>query len=124
VKRPATRVLAATLVAGLISASGALGAGGTHHPHRCARLHTRYGTMVVYVVAGPSSCSEAKSVIRYVSSHGTPTQGSLGKSPRGWMCGYGYGYYRGNRQREGRDGPECSRRSTVVAGVDPAYTPA
>jgi hypothetical protein len=90
----------------------------------CGRVDSRYGPLVVYVKSGRVSCRKARSVIRYVTSHGTPTQGTPGKSPRGWSCFYGYGYYHGDHQRLGRAGPECQRGKKMVAGVDPSWVPA
>ena len=90
----------------------------------CGRVHSRYGALVVYVKSGHVSCRKARSVIRYVTSHGQPTQGRPGKSPRGWNCFYGYGYYHGDHRRLGRAGPECQSATKTVEGVDPNYVPA
>jgi hypothetical protein len=76
------------------------------------------------VVAGRLGCSTARYVIGYVLSHGVPTQGSPGSSPRGWTCGYGYGYYHGHRQQYARAGPECSSKRRVVQGTQAGYVPA
>jgi hypothetical protein len=90
----------------------------------CGRIHSRYGPFLVYVKQGRVSCASARSVIAYVTSHGTPTQGTPGTSPRGWNCYFGYGYYHHHHDQLGRAGPECKRAAKIVEGVDPAYTPA
>lgn len=90
----------------------------------CGRIHTRFGTLVVYVKHGNVPCGQARSVIKYVTSHGTPTQGQPGRNPRGWNCYYGYGYYHGNHERFARAGPECDRVGKTVEGVSPGWTPA
>jgi len=89
----------------------------------CGRISSRYGPFAVYIKRGRVSCSQARSVIKYVTSHGMPTQGTPGTSPRGWNCDYGYGRYRGN-PRIARAGPECISGARTVEGVGPGWTPA
>ena len=62
--------------------------------------------------AGRLSCARARGVVRYVVSHGTPTQGRPGRAPRGWACAWTY--Y--EPPQRGRAGPICRRRGARVAG--------
>jgi hypothetical protein len=84
---------------------------------RCGRVRGLGTTFAVDVLQGHVSCSTARHVIKFVLTHGHPTQGSPGKSPPGWQCGYGYGFYHGNRRQGGRAGPSCSRGSRIVQGT-------
>jgi len=108
--------------------TAAHGVAGTHASFRrtCGVIVTkRFGRLRVYVASGSISCAHARRVIRYVSRHGTPTQGSPGDPPRGWNCGWGY-------VREGSDtvrgGPACNQppgsSATTVEGLVARYPPA
>lgn len=76
----------------------------------------------VYVLAGPVGCMTARNVVAYVLTHGRPSQGSPGRSPRGWSCAWGFGYYHGERFRSGRAGSLCTHRRLTVQGVQASYT--
>jgi len=81
----------------------------------------RGGRYRVDVLRGSLGCRRARAVIRYVLTHGRPTQGYPGRSPRGWRCAWGYG-----RDREGngaRVGPNCTRGSVTVQGSQPGFAP-
>jgi hypothetical protein len=74
--------------------------------------------------------AEARRVIEYVLSHGHPSQGSPGTAPRGWSCGYGFGYEHGDSGETETAGPNCSRGHDNVQGtitplvpVDPYAAP-
>ena len=89
--------------------------------HRCGSVRVKGTSYAVGVVAGHASCPTARYVIRYVLQHGPVTQGSPGRAPRGWSCGYGYG-----RTPEGqnvRGGPSCERGSTIVEGIEAKLRP-
>jgi hypothetical protein len=76
----------------------------------------------VYVIDGPVGCTTARNVVAFVLTHGRPTQGSPGRSPRGWSCSWGFGYYHGERFRSGRAGPLCTRGRLTVQGLQVGYT--
>jgi hypothetical protein len=76
----------------------------------------------VYVLDARVGCTTARGVVVYVLTHGRPSQGSPGRSPRGWSCAWGFGYYHGERFRSGRAGPLCSHGRLVVQGLQAGYT--
>jgi hypothetical protein len=121
----AVRVLGACLVAsvclGTIDAGLAHSTGGTGRS--CGVVDGRGSAYHVNIFDGRVSCARARAVIQYVLTHGHPTQGSPGKSPSGWSCGYGYGLYHGNHSQSGRAGPNCSRGGNDVQGTQTGYTP-
>lgn len=68
------------------------------------------------------SCRTARRVVRYVSTHGEPTQGTPGKAPKGWHCAWTYGE---SRYGIGRAGPACGSGGGKRAnGYGPGYKPA
>lgn len=72
---------------------------------------------------GKVSCAKARFVIKFVLTHGKPTQGSPGRAPKGWSCGYGFGKKKGEIARAG---PTCERRGgvgTLVKGLEPGFKP-
>jgi hypothetical protein len=88
---------------------------------RCGIVKVSGVTFRVGVVAGHTTCGTARSVVRYVLTHGRADQGSPGKAPRGWTCGYGYG-----RTATGdnvRGGPSCQHGHTIVEGIDASLHP-
>jgi hypothetical protein len=76
----------------------------------------------VYVLDGRVGCTTARSVVAYVLTHGRPSQGSPGRSPRGWSCAWGFGFYHGERFRSGRAGPLCTSGRLAVQGLQAGYT--
>jgi hypothetical protein len=88
----------------------------------CGKVRGLGTTFTVEVLQGRVSCATARHVIEYVLTHGKPTQGSPGKSPPGWQCGYGYGFYHGNHEQSARAGPSCSNGSRIVQGTQAGYT--
>jgi len=76
----------------------------------------------VYVLDGRVGCRAARKVVAYVLTHGRPSQGSPGSSPRGWSCAWGFGYFHGERFRSGRAGPLCTHGRLIVQGLEAGYT--
>jgi hypothetical protein len=113
-------------VIGTIAATGAAGSAASPNAqaanaHRCGVVHARGVTFNVAIVDGHTSCSTARYVISYVLRHGPVTQGSPGREPHGWSCGYGYG-----READGmnaRGGPSCERGKTIVEGIEARLRP-
>jgi len=89
----------------------------------CGRVRGLGTSFSVAVLQGHVRCTTARRVIEYVLTHGKPTQGSPGRSPSGWQCGYGYGFYHGHHEQSGRAGPNCSSGSTDVQGTQAGYNP-
>jgi hypothetical protein len=118
-------VLLACLAAGDAAsgqAGGALGRAAVVPKQNCGRVRALGTSFSVAVLEGHIRCRTARRVIEYVLTHGKPTQGSPGKSPSGWQCGYGYGFYHGNHEQSGRAGPDCSSGPTNVQGTQAGYT--
>ncbi len=93
-------------------------------PTYCGEVLAHRFRFRVDVVSGRAPCPVARRVITYVLTHGAPTQGSPGKDPAGWVCGYAHGYYHGGHARLGRSGPSCVSRGRTVKGTEAGYTPA
>jgi hypothetical protein len=90
---------------------------------RCGQLSVKGISYRVDLIQGEMSCSRARRVIRFVLTHGHPTQGAPGAAPRGWSCGYGYGYRHGHRTQVARAGPLCRSGDIEVQGTAHGYTP-
>lgn len=91
--------------------------------HRCGIVSIRMDARsAVYIVRGRVGCTRARAVIRYVGTHGVATQGSPGRAPRGWSCGWGYENDRQGNIR--RSGPSCKRGRVRVQGTTPGLRPA
>jgi hypothetical protein len=76
----------------------------------------------VYVIEGLVGCATARNVVAHVLTHGHPSQGSPGRSPLGWSCAWGFGYYHGERSRSGRAGPLCTHGHLIVEALQAGYT--
>ena len=94
----------------------------TNAATQCGHVASKYGRFSVAVVGGQVRCGVARRVIRFVLTHGPSTQGAPGKSPPHWSCGWGYGYYHGNRDQSARSGPLCTQDSREVEGTGPGFT--
>lgn len=100
-----------------------LGAAQASHTDKyCGHVRGEGTTFRVDVFRGAISCPTARGVIRYVLTHGSPTQASPGVAPRGWSCGYGYGFYHGHHNQSGRVGPICTRRQDIIQATQAGYT--
>jgi hypothetical protein len=119
-KRKFLGLLAAAMCT-LAAASSSVPAGAEAAlPKRCGEVHAR--GVDWRVRAGDVGCRKARRVIRFVLTHGQPTQGSPGRAPAGWRCAYGYG--RAPDGRTGRAGPKCSGPGPRRAdGYGPGYRP-
>lgn len=84
--------------------------------HRCGTFRARSLRYRYAIVGGKPSCVTARRVLRYVLTHGKPEQGSPGRSPAGWICGYGYG--RAANGDSVRAGPNCQRGRAMVEAID------
>jgi hypothetical protein len=91
--------------------------------HACGDIHATGQAYRVNVFRGNISCDTAKSVIKYVLGHGQPSQGSPGAAPRGWSCGYGFGYVHGDSGVTEEAGPNCSRGRGNIQGTVTPQTP-
>lgn len=115
----------ALLLLALTAAAPASGAGPKHW---CGAVHGqgegRDVRFRVRVEQGHVACRRARRVIKYVTTHGKLTMGSMGRSPRGWSCGWGYGVYHHDREQTSRSGPICTRHGVQVEGYGPGYSPA
>jgi hypothetical protein len=113
--------LACVATVGAVSAQ-AVGKAAVVPKQSCGRVRALGTSFSVAVLEGHVRCTTARRVIEYVLTHGKPTQGSPGRSPSGWQCGYGYGFYHRNHEQSGRAGPNCSSGSTNVQGTQADYT--
>jgi hypothetical protein len=121
----AVAVLSAAYLVGLDTPAGAARDHAVGHQAAvtaCRRVRGLGTTFSVDVLHGRVNCATARHVIEYVLTHGKRTQGSPGKSPPGWQCGYGYGFYHGNHEQSGRAGPSCSSGSRIVQGTEAGYS--
>jgi len=89
----------------------------------CGRVRAGQARYRVRVLRGRISCRRARRVIGYVLTHGSGSQSSPGRAPKGWRCGWTYGYFNGDRDAQGRAGPRCSGARAVVEGFYPGFRP-
>lgn len=108
-------VVATCAVVGLAISSPADGA----PPKRCGTVHAD-GTSFSVRASNNLGCGEARRVVRFVLTHGKPTQGAPGKSPAGWSCGYSVGTTNGTT---GRAGPACTSGRKQAFGYEKGYRP-
>jgi hypothetical protein len=87
----------------------------------CGRVPAIGTSFHVYVLDGRVGCTMARDIVAYVLTHGRPSQGSPGRSPRGWSCAWGFGYVHGERFRSGRAGPLCTHGRLTVQGLQAGY---
>lgn len=121
-------VVALLVVASVDTAAPVSGASATAHrsmaagqaDRRCASVRARGTRWRVDIRSGQAFCVRARAVIRYVLTHGKQRQGTPGDAPRGWSCGWGYGFYRGTQYA--RSGPLCERGKTRIQGSAPGFT--
>jgi hypothetical protein len=104
--------------------SAASSASARQADRACGDVHDARRTHRVDVFRGNLSCRTAKSVARYVLSHGRASQGSPGTAPRGWSCAWGFAYEHGDSGgTETARGPENLQATvTPLMPVDPYAT--
>lgn len=89
-------------------------------PQRCGSVQADGATFKVRA-SNNLGCNAARRVVRFVLTHGQPTQGSPGTAPAGWSCGYSFGT--SSAGLTARTGPACEMGSKLANGYEKGFKP-